>query len=47
MFKTLKAPVRRCAAPRVPISYAPPLEDMIRVSSKQIIDSVISMMEDE
>jgi pyruvate dehydrogenase E1 component beta subunit len=47
MFKALKVPVRRCAAPRVPISYAPPLEDMIRVSSKQIIDSVISMMEDE
>ena len=47
MFKALKAPVRRCAAPRVPISYAPPLEDMIRVSSKQIIDSVISIMKDE
>lgn len=39
LFSSLKAPVVRCAAPRVPISYSPPLEDMIRVTSAQIANS--------
>ena len=39
LFSVLKAPVIRCAAPRVPISYAPPLEDKVRVSSKQIVEA--------
>ena len=45
MFKALKHPVRRCAAPRVPISYAPPLEDMIRVTANNIVDVATTMMD--
>jgi acetoin:2,6-dichlorophenolindophenol oxidoreductase subunit beta len=44
LFKALKAPVRRRAAPRIPISYAPPLEDVVRVSEAQIIATVTEMM---
>ena len=47
MFQALKHPVRRCGAPRVPISYAPPLEDLIRVNAAQIIKVVESMMASE
>ena len=47
MFQSLKHPVRRCGAPRVPISYAPPLEDLIRVNEAQIIKVVTSMMTSE
>ncbi|MGB3244450.1 MAG: alpha-ketoacid dehydrogenase subunit beta [Sulfitobacter sp.] len=36
----LKAPVRRLGAPRIPIAYAPALEDCARVSDKAIIDAV-------
>jgi len=39
LFSVLKSPVTRCAAPRVPISYAPPLEAKIRVSSEQIVEA--------
>ncbi|MDX1433475.1 MAG: transketolase C-terminal domain-containing protein, partial [Gammaproteobacteria bacterium] len=35
-FAALKAPVRRVTAPRVPIAYAPPLEDRVRVTSSRI-----------
>jgi len=44
LFKALKAPVRRRAAPRIPISYAPPLEDMVRISEEQIIETAREMM---
>jgi acetoin:2,6-dichlorophenolindophenol oxidoreductase subunit beta len=44
LFKAMKAPVRRRAAPRIPISYAPPLEDMVRISEAQIIETVAEMM---
>jgi acetoin:2,6-dichlorophenolindophenol oxidoreductase subunit beta len=37
LHKALKAPVRRLGAPRVPISYAPPLEDVVRVSEAMIV----------
>ncbi|MDG1274419.1 MAG: alpha-ketoacid dehydrogenase subunit beta [Alphaproteobacteria bacterium] len=47
MFQALKHPVRRCGAPRVPISYAPPLEDLIRVNEAQIIKVITSMMTSE
>ncbi len=43
-FSSLKGPVRRLGAPRVPISYAPPLEDMVRVSTEQIITLAREMM---
>ncbi len=29
--------MRRLGAPRVPISYAPPLEDVVRVSEAMIV----------
>jgi pyruvate dehydrogenase E1 component beta subunit len=32
----LKAPIRRLGSPRAPISYAPPLEDMLRVGAPAI-----------
>jgi pyruvate/2-oxoglutarate/acetoin dehydrogenase E1 component len=36
----LAAPVTRLGAPRVPVSYAPTLEDMVRVSEARIVDAV-------
>ena len=35
----LKAPVQRLGAPRIPIAYAPPLEDEARVTREKIIDA--------
>ncbi|MCA3266388.1 MAG: alpha-ketoacid dehydrogenase subunit beta, partial [Azospirillum sp.] len=32
----LKAPVRRVGSPRAPIAYAPPLEDLLRVTPATI-----------
>ncbi|MDU9005952.1 alpha-ketoacid dehydrogenase subunit beta [Sedimentitalea todarodis] len=40
----LKAPVRRLGAPRIPIAYAPVLEDRARVSDQAIIDAVQGLM---
>ena len=37
LFGKLKAPVRRLGAPRVPIAYAPSLEDQVKVSESQIV----------
>lgn len=33
----LKAPVKRLGAPRIPVAYAPPLEDKARVTAEQIL----------
>ena len=44
MFGALKAPVRRLAAPRIPISYAPPLEDQVRISGAQIAAAAKAMV---
>ena len=38
--ETLGAPVRRLGAPRIPIPYAPPLEDRARVTEDMIADAV-------
>lgn len=38
-FGSLKAPVKRLGSPRVPIAYAPPLEDMLRVTATKIADA--------
>ncbi len=38
-FGALKAPVRRLGAPRVPIAYAPPLEDLLRVTPATIAEA--------
>jgi pyruvate dehydrogenase E1 component beta subunit len=37
LHKALKAPVKRLGAPRVPIAYAPPLEDSVRVREDAIL----------
>jgi pyruvate dehydrogenase E1 component beta subunit len=44
LFKALHAPVRRLGAPRVPVSYAPPLEDAVRVSELKIIETAKALM---
>lgn len=36
----LKSPVRRLGAPRIPVAYAPVLEDRARVSDAAIVDAV-------
>ena len=40
LFGSLKAPVKRLGAPRVPIPYAKPLEDMLRVGPEAIAAAV-------
>jgi acetoin:2,6-dichlorophenolindophenol oxidoreductase subunit beta len=40
----LKAPVKRLGAPRAPISYAPPLEDSVRVTDAMIAAAAKAMM---
>lgn len=37
--KALKAPPRRLGAPRVPIAYAPTMEDALRVTAKDIVEA--------
>ena len=44
-FTSLKGPVRRLAAPRVPIPYSPPLEDQCKISATRIAETVREMME--
>ena len=44
LFGRLKAPVKRVAAPRIPISYAPPLEDEVRVSAARIMETARTMV---
>jgi pyruvate dehydrogenase E1 component beta subunit len=41
----LKAPVRRLGAPRIPVAYAPPLEDQARVTADQIRAALAAMMD--
>lgn len=36
-FSALKAPVTRIGAPRIPIAYAPPLEDVVKVGAQDIV----------
>lgn len=43
-FEVLKSPIKRLGSPRIPISYSPPLEDVVRVSEQQIVDTAIAMM---
>ncbi len=46
LHKALKAPVRRLGAPRIPISYAPPLEDEARVTGGAIAEAARQMLAD-
>ncbi len=43
-FKALKAPVKRLGAPRVPIAYAPPLEDLLRVTPEKIAEAARALV---
>lgn len=43
LHRRLKAPVRRLGAPRIPVAYAPPLEDMARVTPDGIVASARAM----
>ena len=43
-FASLKGPVRRLAAPRVPIPYSPPLEDQCKISAARIAETVREMV---
>ena len=40
----LKAPVRRLGAPRMPVPYAPPLEDKYRITDRHIVAIARSMV---
>lgn len=44
LHSKLKAPVRRLGAPRIPISYAPPLEDAARVTEGAIAKAVRELL---
>ncbi len=46
-FSSLRAPIRRLGAPRVPIPYAPPLEDLLRVTSETIGSAARELMGQE
>lgn len=47
LFAALRAPIRRLGAPRIPISYAPPLEDVVRVGVENIVAAAQSLVEKE
>jgi len=38
LFASLKAPVRRLGAPRIPVPYSPPLEDVCKIAPKRIAE---------
>jgi pyruvate dehydrogenase E1 component beta subunit len=44
MHRQLKAPVKRIGAPRAPISYAPPLEDAVRVTPARIAAAAMALV---
>ena len=44
LFSELRAPVRRLGAPRIPVSYAPPLEEQARISAERIVTTVRHML---
>lgn len=45
LFGALKAPVKRLGSPRVPIAYAPPLEDMLRVTPAKIAETAKTLVQ--
>ncbi len=42
--EALKAPVKRLGAPRIPVAYAPPLEDEARVTEDHIIAALTALV---
>ncbi len=45
LHKALKAPVKRLGAPRIPVSYAPPLEDKARVTAIQVVHAAKGLVD--
>ena len=43
-FQALKGPIRRLGAPRVPVSYAPVLENRVRVTAEAVATAVREML---
>ncbi len=44
VFRDLKSAPKRVAAPRIPISYAPTMENEVRVTAEQIVNSVLEQI---
>ncbi|BBK29614.1 pyruvate dehydrogenase E1 component beta subunit [Stella humosa] len=44
LFGRLKAPVRRLGAPRIPVAYAPVLEETSRITAAQVADAARRMV---
>jgi acetoin:2,6-dichlorophenolindophenol oxidoreductase subunit beta len=45
LFASLKAPVRRLGAPRIPIPYSPPLEDVCKIAPQRIAEIASELVE--
>jgi pyruvate dehydrogenase E1 component beta subunit len=45
LFEQLKAPVRRLGAPRVPVGYAPSLEDQVKIlAERDILPTICALV---
>jgi pyruvate dehydrogenase E1 component beta subunit len=44
-FDLLRSPPSRVASPRIPVPYSKPLEDICRVGSEKIVQSVLNMVQ--
>jgi acetoin:2,6-dichlorophenolindophenol oxidoreductase subunit beta len=44
LFGALKAPVRRLGAPRIPVPYSPPLEELCKIAPSRIADVAQAML---
>ena len=45
LFDELRAPVRRLGAPRIPIGYAPPLEDQAKIfAERDVLPAIVSLV---
>ena len=44
-FEHLKSPIRRVAAPDIPVPFSPPQENFFRPSPEKVVDAVHSIME--
>ena len=44
LFHSLKAPVRRMGAPRIPVPYAPPLEALCKIAPERIVEVAQAML---
>jgi len=44
LFDVLLAPVRRLGAPRIPVPYAPPLEEVCKIGAAEIAEMVRAML---